>query len=130
MQEYSLIEIFGSLPVSPRKFSALDPALKWTGKAAEGDDWCTGCGALTPSVPRSHHSDCDSYKDADRYEPSPNPLGDCPDCGSDYGLSIDSSREQKVSAISCCDCAYQFSASVDEESLIERFRLSQPKKLK
>lgn len=120
--EYSLIEKFGELPVSPEMFATLDPKLKWLGKAVEGDSWCTACGTLTPSTPRSHHPECCSYQDADTYPVWKNPLGDCPKCHSDDGLSIDSSREQEVSAITCTDCLFQYSDSVDEETLTENFK--------
>lgn len=120
-QEFSFIEIFGELPVSPDKFATLDPKLKWLGKAREGDSWCVTCGTLTPHIPRSHHSDCCSHQDTDEYEKYINPIGDCPECESD-SLGIDSSRELMQSVITCGDCGYQYSGSVPEETLIEKFR--------
>lgn len=118
---YSLIKIFGSLPVHPGTFSTLDPKLKWLDTPDEGDSFCVTCGTPTPSIPRSHHVECCSHKDADEYEEQVNPLGNCPECGSDDGLHTESSREQQISAISCIDCMYQYSDSVDEETLTENF---------
>lgn len=118
--EYSLIEIFGSLPVTPEKFAILDPKLKWLGKASEGDSWCTTCGTLDPRTPRAHHPKCCSYLDADKFPEFENPLGTCPDCESDY-LRIDSSRELQYSVITCGDCGYEFSGRVPEETLTEQF---------
>lgn len=118
--EYSLIEKFGELPVSPDRFATLDPKLKWLGKAAEGDSWCTSCGTLLPQVSREHHPECDTYMDADRFPEYKNPLGTCPECSSDY-LSIDSSIEMQWSVISCGDCGYSFGDKVDEETLTEKF---------
>jgi|GEM_PF-3211622 len=118
--EYSLIEIFGKLPVEPKVFATLDPKIKWLGKAVEGESWCVSCGTLDPQTPRSHHPECCSYMDADEFPEYKNPLGDCPECKSDY-LSIDSSREMQCSVISCGDCGYQYGGEVDEETLTEQF---------
>lgn len=117
---YSLIKIFGELPVSPDRFSTLDQKLKWLGKPVEGYDWCTNCGTLSPKVPRAHHPDCFSYMDADAFPEYKNPLGDCPECESD-SLGIDSSREMQCSVISCGDCGYSFSGEVPEETLTKQF---------
>ena len=123
---YSLVEKFGSLPVDPELFSTLDPKLKWMDTAVEGSDFCTNCGTVSPSVPRSHHQKCDSYKDADAYvhDDSGNPLGDCPECNGE-DLSIESSREQGVSIISCSDCCFSYVGKVPEETLIRRFLAAQ-----
>ncbi len=119
--EYSLVDTFGELPVHPDVFATLCPRLKWLGKAVEGESWCTSCGTLSPKIPRTHHHNCDAFLNADEHEVRPNPLGCCPKCRSEDSLMIDSSREQGLSVIHCCDCTYNYSRGVDEETLTEMF---------
>lgn len=120
-QEFSLIDIFGSLPVHPIKFKTLPPELRLLGKAKEGNDFCTTCGTITASNPRSHHKECFGYKDEDNYSAHINPLGYCPNCGSDDGLGIDSNIDMQISIISCCDCLFEYSGKMPEEELQARF---------
>lgn len=120
---YSLIEIFGELPVHPDKFKTLDWKLKWMETPTEGEDFCTSCGTLTPHRLKTHHTDCVWYNpNKDEWTPEPNPLGNCPECGSEDGLSIDSSWELQLSTIYCIDCRYSFQDSICEEELIKRFK--------
>lgn len=119
---FSLIEIFGELPVSPDVFKTLDKKLKWLGSPIEGKSFCTSCGTLSPKIPRSHHNKCYSYMDRNEYpEDNKNPLGKCPACGDDF-LSITSSRELRQSSIDCHDCGYSFYGPYPEEILIKRFK--------
>lgn len=120
-EKFSLIQIFGELPVSPEVFSTLDPKLKWLGECEEGGGFCTSCGTLSPKIPREHHKQCVSYMDLEDFPVVKSRFGDCPGCGSEDSLLIDSSREQRVSVIRCCDCDFSFSGSVDEERLERRF---------
>ena len=120
-EKFSLVEIFGCLPVPPDVFSTLDPRLKWLGECEEGACWCSWCGTLTPSIPRNHHNSCPAHMDLDEFQVSKSSLGVCPDCGDDDSLIMHSSRECGLSVISCCICDFSFRASVDEESLEEMF---------
>lgn len=119
--KYSLIGIFGALPVDPDKFETLDPKLKWLGEATEGNKFCTMCGTLSPQTPRKHHPECCDFMDSDTFpEPDSNPLGKCPTCDSEW-LGVTSSRELSCSQINCSDCGYLFSKEVPEEKLVEEF---------
>lgn len=121
-KKYSLRKIFGELPVHPNKFKELDPKIKWLSDIEEGNSFCTSCGTLTPNIPNSHHKECVHHKGLDSYpEPEPNPLGNCPDCGSEY-LSIDSSRELQISEISCSDCTFTYQKKVPEVVLEKQFK--------
>ena len=120
---YSLIEIFGQLPVDPLTFKKLDPKLKWLENPVEGNCFCVSCGTLTPHSLKTHHPNCILYNpDMDEWIPTKNSIGICPACGSEDGLNLSSSWELQTSTISCIDCRYVFSDSVDEETLIEKFK--------
>ncbi|UNH43526.1 hypothetical protein MNY66_06010 [Moellerella wisconsensis] len=119
-KQFSLIKIFGSVPVDPNKFKDLDKKLKWLGGCEEGN-FCVGCGTLTPFIPKSHHANCYSYKDSDEYAEYVNELGRCPECDSPDGLSMDSSMELKLSQISCTDCQFVLQGALCEENLIIAF---------
>lgn len=125
---YSLLEIFGSLPVEPSLFRVLDPRLRFIETPIEGGNFCLSCGTLSPHTPRSHHNNCLSYSDKDTYDVYENPLGVCPDCGSHDGLSIDSWRDLQLSRISCIDCTFSLEGNVDEETLIKKFKAIYEKK--
>lgn len=121
-ETYSLIEIFGKLPVHPNEFDKLDKRLKHLGKPIEGNNFCIMCGTLSPAVPRDHHQECAYHSDKDSFEhlTDKNPLGDCPECGSEW-LSVESSREMCVSRIFCSDCCFTYSDEVDEDTLQENY---------
>lgn len=117
---YSLVGMFGELPVHPDKFKELTPEVKWTWNAVEGGNWCVSCGTLTPNKPNSHHKECRSYKDLKSYPVNEPSIGYCPKCGSEF-LHLDSSRELQMSLISCLDCNWEMRGKVDEETLLKRF---------
>lgn len=121
--KYSLIALFGSLPVHPDLFKTLDPKLKWFGIPDEAPDgnFTTCCGSLTPEIPKSHHPACFGYRDLESYPTYKNSLGECPDCQSD-DLYMDSCRDAGVSQIYCSDCDFKFSGNCDEETLENRFK--------
>ncbi|WP_418132378.1 hypothetical protein [Morganella morganii] len=118
---FSLIKIFGSIPVNPERFKQLDKKLKWLGICEEGKSFCVSCGTTTPSVPRSHHPECLSYSDMDSYPEYENEIGICPGCDSEDGLSINSNCDLGISEISCCDCHFIFQKEVSEEDLMSSF---------
>lgn len=125
--KFSLIGIFGALPVNPKEFNdkkKLCTGVKICGVCAEGSKFCTNCGTLTPSVPKSHHKECFNFIELDAYPKSKsNPFGDCPLCQSEDGLSIDSSLEMRESSITCTECAeFTFWDKCSEESLIKFFK--------
>lgn len=119
-ETFSIVKIFGSIPVHPDKFKELDKKIKWLGKCEEGD-FCTGCGTTTPLIPKSHHINCSSYDDSNEYPEHVSDLGHCPECDSPDGLSISSSVELGLSQISCSDCQFMFQKQMNEEDLITSF---------
>ncbi|SSN07299.1 hypothetical protein [Morganella morganii] len=120
-KSFSLVKIFGSVPVHPEVFGQLDKKLKWLGVCEEGNSFCVSCGTTTPSVPRSHHPECLSYCDMDSYPEYENEIGVCPGCGSEDGLSINSNCDLGISEISCCDCHFIFQKEMSEEDLMSLF---------
>ena len=120
-ESFSIIKIFGSIPVHPERFKQLDPKLKWLGACKEGKSFCVSCGTITPSVPRSHHPVCLSYCDMDSYPEYENETGICPGCGSKDGLSINSNCDLGISEISCCDCRFILQKEMSEEDLMSSF---------
>lgn len=122
-ERFSLIEIFGKLPVSPDDFKKLDPKLKWLGICEEAPNhhYCHQCGSITPDIPYSHHTECSAYSKDESYpESQPSILGLCPKCKED-DLGIDSNSSLMVSVIDCGNCGFHYEGNCDEESLVRRF---------
>lgn len=126
-QKWSMTEVFGKPPpYSQEEFSKLCPRTKLTGNCKEGNEFCSICGTLTPSVPMSHHKDCDLFMENEDHYPTVEEtwwLGVCPDCQvNDFPtLSIDSSVELGVSEISCSECGFSYQDECCEEELVERY---------
>ncbi|APC44307.1 hypothetical protein [Pseudoalteromonas phage PH357] len=126
-QEWSMVDVFGNPPpYSQEEFSKLCPRTKLTGNCKEGNEFCSICGTLTPSVPMSHHEDCDLFIESVEHYPTVEEswwLGVCPDCKvNDFPtLSIDSSIELGVSEISCSECGFSYQDECCEEELVERY---------
>lgn len=95
------------------------------GNAKPINNYCRICAAVRTDSPRTHHKACPEYLDQDCYPPEKeykNPLGKCPNCASDDGLSIDSSREMALSMIDCGDCGFRYEANCPEDVLVKRFK--------
>lgn len=113
-------------PVHPEiftKFVARNQAMI-SGADIEVKSFCRNCAAIYTDCPRDHHPACFQYLDQDKYPEYNyvNPLGHCPKCDSDDGLSIDSCREMEVSVIDCCDCGFRFEGKCPEDVLEKRFK--------
>ncbi|MEJ7938161.1 hypothetical protein WKH77_10250 [Acinetobacter baumannii] len=106
------------------KFSEKNKALVY-GNAEPIQNYCRICAAVRTDSPRTHHKACPEYLDQDTYPTEQeyiNPLGKCPNCASDDGLSIDSSREMALSFIDCGDCGFRYEANCPEDVLEKRFK--------
>lgn len=119
-------------PVHPEiftKFVARNQAMI-SGADIEVKSFCRNCAAVYTDCPRDHHPACFQYLDQDKYPEYNyvNPLGHCPKCDSDDGLSIDSCREMAVSAIDCGDCGFHFEGNCPEDVLEKRFKKKFKKK--
>ena len=113
-------------PVHPdifEKFSEKNKSMIY-GYSYSERNFCTLCAAVITECPRDHHPACPSYLNQDEYPKYEykNPLGNCPECQSDDGLSIDSCREMALSHIDCADCDFYFEGNCSEATLIKRFK--------
>lgn len=120
-------------PVHPstfKKFYERNTAMIFSG-GVHVHNFCTTCAAVRTDCPRDHHPACFEYLDQDKYPEYnyTNPLGHCPECDSEDGLSIDSCREMAVSAIDCGDCGFHFEGNCPEDVLEKRFKKKFKKKL-
>lgn len=125
-QVWSMEKVFSSSPpYNTKLFDKLCVRTKLFGKCLEGDNFCSFCGTITPSVPNSHHPTCCNYNKGESYPEDTDSwwLGSCPYCKiTDYiTLSIDSNIDAGVSEISCSECGYTFQDNCCEEELVEKF---------
>lgn len=93
-------------------------------------NFCRNCAAVRTESPRDHHPNCYEYLDQDKYPEynHVNPIGICPECQSEDGLSIDSCREMQVSVIDCGDCGFRYEGKCPEDVLEKRFKKKYKKK--
>lgn len=121
---WSLHDFFKDLPVAPELFESFrkgNAELYWLGKCLE-EHHCSTCGTTTPTIPKSHHTQCFDHRDAESFpEPAKSILGDCPSCKDEDSLTLVSSREMQLSVIYCTSCDFRFQGRYREEALITKF---------